>query len=127
MVMGWEHLDAKLETEKTIELIQEIIQGMTEGNAIHQADGLKFGLYNALRQGGATNYPFARLRCPDAGCAAHSDPVSYTSLGDSICCTRHRRWSLGSAATPKVMACTECGHARADSCTWCKGCRRIFG
>jgi len=126
MAMGWEHLHANLETEKTTELIQEIIQSMGEGNAVHQADGLKFGLYDALRQKGAVNYPFARLQCPDAGCAWHHDPVSYVALGNSLCCTRHKRWSSGSAATSKVMVCSECGHARADRCTWCKGCRRIF-
>jgi len=49
-------VDAKLETEKTTKLIQEIIQSMMERNAIHQADGLKLGLRDALRQDGATNY-----------------------------------------------------------------------
>lgn len=126
MVMGWEHLNANVETEKTTELIQGIIQSMSEGNVTHQTDGLKFGLYNALRQKGGASYPFAQLRCPDEGCAAHRDPVSYTALGDSLCCTRHKRWSLGSAATPKEMQCTECGHTRTDRCAWCKGCRRMF-
>ena len=103
--------------------MREIIQRMAEGDVAHQADGLKFGLYNALRQRGMGDYPFARLRCPHKGCANYDSPVSYTALGDGIRCTMHKG---SGAATAGVMECTECGHARTDRFTWCKGCRRMF-
>jgi hypothetical protein len=61
MVMEWKHMDAKLNSDKTIKFIQEIIQGMAGGKAAHQADTLKFGLYAALRQNGPTKCPFAQL------------------------------------------------------------------
>ena len=133
MVMGWKYLDANLRKVRVDESIREVIHDMAGGDAAHQADALKFGLYGALRarQECAANHPFARLRCPDASCKAHHNPVSYLDPGNSINCTRHNvgGWgrAFGSPVTPKIMECSECGHARTDRCTWCKGCRRMFG
>lgn len=123
--MGWKHLDAKLGTEKIGESIRGVIHGMAGGDGIHQADALKFGLYGALRREGVTNHPFARLRCRDVGCEAHNHPVSLDP-GNKGGCTRHKgAWGL--SAPPKVMECSECGRARTDQYTWCKGCRKMFG
>lgn len=126
IVMGWKYLNANLGEEKETELVQELIERMAEGNVVHQANGLRFGLYNALRQRGMGDYPFARLRCSKKNCANHARPLAYTDLGDRIYCAVHRRWSLTRVATPGVMECTECGHARKDRFTWCQGCRRMF-
>jgi len=128
MVMGWKHLDAQLKAKNVNTPIRETIQGMAGGRAAHQADALKFGLYGALRQKGPANRSFARLRCPDATCEARRQPVSYLSLGNNLTCTKHKGWGgwFGAVST-KVMECSECGHTRTDHCTWCKGCRRIFG
>ena len=123
--MGWKYLDARLKAEKVNESIREIIQGMAGGNAPHQVDALKFGLYGALRQKGSTNRSFAQLRCCDVTCEARRQPVSYASLGNDITCPKHNTWF--SAVGDKVMECSECGHARTDHYTWCKGCRRMFG
>ena len=127
--MGWKHLDTQLKAEDVNKPVREIIQGMAGGHATHQADALKFGLYGALRQQVPANRSFARLRCPITTCEARRQPVSYLSLGNSLTCTKHGGWGLSwsSAVSTKVMECSECGHARTDHCTWCKGCRRIFG
>ena len=127
--MGWKYLDANLEEEKATELIQERIERMAEGGLVHQADGLRFGLYNALRQRGMENYPYAQLRCSHKDCVTHDRLVSCTNLGDNIHCTGHkdaRGRSLGDAAGSGVLECTECGHLRTDRFTWCEGCRRMF-
>jgi len=127
--MGWECLGAKLRTEEIDESIRGVIRGMAGGNVPHQSDALKFGLYGALRQERAANHPFARLRCPDKSCKAHQRPVSYPVSGNSISCTRHEGggWLGLGPTTPKIMECSECGHAREDQYPWCKGCRRMFG
>jgi hypothetical protein len=132
MVAGWKHLDAQLEAENVNKPVREIIQGMAGGDAVHQADALKFGLYGALRQKGSANRSFARLRCPDTTCEARRQPVSYTSLGNNLTCMKHGVGGWGwhgayGGGSNKIMECSECGHARTDHCTWCKGCRRIFG
>ena len=126
--MGWKHLDAQLK-EEVNEPIREIIQGMAGGHAAHQADALKFGLYGALRQKGSANRSFAWLRCPDVACKGRRKLVSCLSLGNSLTCPKHKDlvWSGFSAVSTKIMECSECGHTRTDHCTWCKGCRRIFG
>jgi len=126
--VGWKYLDARLKEEDVNKPIREIIQGMAEGHAAHQADALKFGLYGALRRKGSDDRSFARLRCPDATCKARRQSVSYISLGNSLTCTQHGPLGLGwyGGADTKIMECSECGHARTDHCTWCKGCRRIF-
>ena len=124
--MGWKHLNAELETEKIDESIRGIIQGMAGGNAAHQADALRVGLYGAFQRKGATNHPFAQLRCTTKGCTARQSPVSYLSLGSSTGCTKHA-FSWSSSTTPRIMECSECGHPRTDHYTWCKGCRRMFG
>lgn len=125
VAMGWKYSDANLKEEKATELIQELIQGMAEGNASHQANGLKFGLYNALRQRGMGDYPFAQLRCRQTDCKYHRCPVSYADLDDSIYCTRHNGSSSGTS-TLGVMECTKCGHTRTDRFSWCQGCRGMF-
>ena len=125
--MGWKHLD-QLKAEVN-EPIREIIQGMAGGHAAHRADALKFGLYDALRRKGSANRSFARLRCPDAACKERRKPISCLSLGYRLTCPKHNdlNWTGFDAVSAKVMECSECGHARTDHCTWCKGCRRIFG
>ena len=125
--MGWKYLDANLKAEKIDESVQGVIHDMAGGDAAHQADALKFGLYGALRREGAAKHPFARLRCPDKSCDAHNHPVSYPISGNATSCTKHKGWGWGGLTTPKVMECSECGHAREDQYTWCKGCRRMFG
>jgi len=130
IAMGWKHLDAKLKTEEMDSSIREIIQGMAGGRAIHQTDALKFGLYGVLRRKGSANHSFARLRCPEKTCEAHRQPVSCPAPGNSNNCTGHEvRWGRNGPifTTTKTMECSECGHARTDNCTWCKGCRRVFG
>jgi len=128
MVIGWKHLDTQLKTENGEKPIQEVIQGMAGGHAAHQADALKFGLYGALRKKGLVNRSFARLRCPDAACEARRQPVSYLSMGNGLTCIKHPSpWGRPNGVSTKFMECSECGHARTDHCTWCKGCRRIFG
>lgn len=125
VVMGWEYMDAQLETEKINESIREIIQGMAGGHAVHQADALKFGLYRARQQNGAANCSFARLRCIDRACEARCQPVSPFSPGDGIKCTKRAGW-FGTMCN-LTMVCSDCGHARIDHCSWCKGCRSMFG
>lgn len=124
IAMGWKYLDAQVRKETVDESIRGVIRGMAEGDAAHQADALKFGLYAALRarQGWGTKYPFALLRCPDAGCASLR-PVSYLDplRRNNFCSSRHEDWRR------KAMECSQCGRARKDQCTWCKGCRRLFG
>ena len=123
--MGWKILDTKLKTEKIGDSVRGVIHGMAGGNAVHQADALKFGLYGALQQEGTTNHPFARLRCPVASCETHHNPVRLDP-GNSVGCTKHVvGW--GELETPKIMECSECGYARTNRYTWCKGCRRMFG
>ena len=124
--MGWKYLDALPETERINGSIQEIIQGMAGGHAAHKTDALKFGLYDALRQKGSTNLTFAQLRCPVTTCEARRQPVSHLSLGNGINCTKHKGWGWFTGERPKMMECSECGHARTDHCTWCKGCRGAF-
>ena len=123
--MGWKYSNAELKAEKVNGSIREVVQGMAGGNAPHQADALKFGLYNVLRREGSTNRSLTRLRCRDEACEARRQPVSYASLGNSITCPKHS--ARPDAASTKIMECSGCGHARTDHCTWCKGCRRMFG
>ena len=131
MIMGWKHLNTQLKAESVKKPIREVIQGMAGGHAAHQADALKFGLYGALREKGPTNTAFALLRCPETTCEARRQPVSYLSLGDSLTCTKHQgpwgSWLGAPIPGTKIMECSDCGHARTDHCTWCKGCQRIFG
>jgi len=124
MVMGWKDLDGMLKARKINESVRGIIHGMAGGDAAHQTDALKFGLYGALRQKGSTSHPFAQLRCPNTACNVHPQLVSYLSLGNSTGCTS-RGW-FGRAGTTKPMVCSECSHPRTDHCSWCKGCRRMF-
>ena len=128
--MGWKYLNTKPKAEKVDKSIRGIIQDMAGGKSAHRVDALKFGLYGALRQRGSAKHPFAQLRCPDKSCAAHHNPVSYLSQGNSVDCTRHKNGFgssfFGTTSTSKVMECSKCGHPRTDHCTWCKGCRRPF-
>jgi len=129
--MGWKHLDAQPEAEKINGSIQEIIQGMARGHAAYKTDALKFGLYDVLRQKGSANNTFAQLRCPVTTCEARRQPVSYLSLRNDITCTKHPIPPFIDIGFPtgervKMMVCSECGHARKDHCTWCKGCRGMF-
>lgn len=125
MVMGWEHLDAQLETKEINESIREIIHGMAGGQAAHQADALKFGLYSVLQQKGTPIRAFARLRCTYRACEAHRQPISLFSQGNGIKCTK--RTGLFDTVCNQTMECSECGHAHTDHCNWCKGCRSVFG
>ena len=126
--MGWKHLGTQPKAENVHKPIREIIQGMAGGRVSHQANALKFGLYGALRKKKPASLSFARLRCADTTCEAHFQPVSYLSLGNSLTCVRHRdRWGRSSDISAGIMECNECGHPRTDHCTWCKGCRRVFG
>ena len=126
IAMGWKYWDTNLKEEKPTELVEEFIERMAEGNLVHQANGLRFGLYNALRRRGMGDYPFARLRCSQKDCVSYVRSVSYTDLGDSIYCTIHKGQGSNRVATPGVMECTECDHPRTDRFTWCQGCRRMF-
>ena len=115
--MGWKHLGAELKTEIATSSVQGLIKGMADGGAAHQADALRFGLYAALRLKGPNVSHLALLKCADKKCEGHNNPVSYQSLGRGIACTEC--WS-------ESMVCADCGHARVDHCTWCKGCRGLF-
>src|SRR5882757_9582094 len=98
MVMGWEHL----KTENINESIQEIIRGMAGGNAAHQVNALKFGLYSVIRQNGSS------------GCPACRDPVSYISLGNGVSRVRRTNWGRRGRPPPVTTVCSECGHSRTD-------------
>lgn len=107
------------------ESVREIIYGMAGGQAAYQADALKFGLYRALRQMGTGNCSLPRLRCTSTACEAHRKPVSSFCLGNSIKCTK-RGDPFGTVCN-LTMKCSGCGRVRTDHCTWCKGCRSMFG
>jgi len=118
MAMGWKHLGADMKTETTMTSTLELIKGMAEGGTAHRADALRFGMYNALRQKGPSDGRLALLKCVNEKCKGPVQPVTYRSLGGKIQCAKCRTVN---------MECSVCGHARRDHCTWCKGCRMLFG
>lgn len=118
MAMGWEHLGAKMKTERTTASVLELIKGMEGGGVAHQADPLKFGLYNALRRKDPAKSTLARLRCVDEDCSGNKEPITHDTRGGNLGCPN--------LLCTQTMKCSECGHTRVDHCTWCKGCQRIF-
>ena len=119
MATEWKHLSAKLKTERTMASTLEHIKGMEGGGAVHRADSLKLGLYNALRQRGPDRSALAMLRCTDGKCPASETPIPDRGPG-KIYCPEH-------LFERRPMKCSECGYVRVDHCALCKGCRRLFG
>ena len=117
MAMAWRHLGTELRTEGTTSSILGLIEGMAGGRTPHQADALIFGLYTALRLKDPDDSRLARLKCAEKKCQSHDKPVSHRSLRGEVRCAQ-----CGTAG----MVCADCGHARVDHCTWCKGCRKMF-
>lgn len=122
VAMGWKHIGGKLKAERTASIL-EIIKNMKEGNAVHRANALKFGLYNVLRQKGPAKSTLALLRCCDEKCPANKDPISHSNLrGRIVCPDRYHSQNLDASG----LKCSECDHLREDHYIWCQGCRRVF-
>jgi len=119
MEIGWKRLGAELKTEQTASSVLELIKDMAEGHTPHQADALKFGLYNSLRQKDPAKSALALLQCTDEECPANKNPIPYHTLVGKVGCPNH-------GLAVRTLKCSECDRAREDYCTWCKGCRRVF-
>jgi len=101
----------------TITLVQENIGRISHGSSSHHASALKLGFKKALefkkREGRAL------LRCFNSSCRWHSNPVSYSSVGSNIYCTRCSNYRY-------YMQCTGCGNQRTSNNPSCWSCGKEF-
>lgn len=109
-----------LKNPKLIDLVRKNIGRISSGSSSHCAGALTLGLKKAVEF--KKQNKGVLLRCPRGGCARHTNPVFYSSVGSNVFCT-----NCSGTYANYYMQCTGCGYQRTNgSFTSCQSCRKRF-
>ena len=109
-------LISNFKNPKTIALVKENIQHISDGSSSHRASALNLVLEKAVQLKKQSRG--AKLRCTYSGCEWNTNPASHSAVGAS-----HYHARLGYS----TMVCSGCGYSRiSDSSLSCEGCGRRF-
>jgi len=123
MEMECDLLISKFRDPKTIALVKDNIERVSDGSLSHCADSLKLGLKKAFDlKKQKRQPPGVKLRCSYSSCTWYNNHVSYSSVGSNVYCTMCNRNGWGSY----YFQCTGCRYNRTSSYPSCQSCGKRF-
>jgi hypothetical protein len=109
-----------LKNPKTIALMKENFENMSDGSSPHCAGALKLGFEKAFelkkREKGV------QLQCSGRSCGWYNSPISYSSIGSGICCPHCISFGRGGC----YLQCAGCKYRRTAIGESCQGCGKKF-
>lgn len=123
MEMQCELLISKFNNPKTIELVKENIEHISDGSSSHCADALKLGLKKAFDLKKQKKQPLGvKLRCSYGSCQWYKKHPLYSSVGSTVYCQVCLNRGRGSCH----FQCVGCGCNRTSTCASCESCGKRF-
>ena len=122
MEMECELLISKFKNPKTINLVNQNIEQISDGSSSHSAGALKLGLKKAFDLKKQKQQPpppvGTKLLCASDSCAWNSGPgIPYSSIAPYLACPQ---------CDACYMKCVACGFIRTKSYTSCQSCKKPF-
>lgn len=121
MEMECDLLISNFKNPKTIALVKENIERISEGSSSHCVGALGLVLEKAFK----FKKPIegAKLRCSYSRCPWYNDHLSYSSIGLKVVycqmCNNDGRGSY-------CLQCADCGYDRTGEFTECQQCKKTF-
>ena len=123
MEMECDLLVSNFRDPKTIALVKDNIERVSDGSLSHCADSLKLGLKKAFDlKKQKRQPPGVKLRCNYSSCTWYNNYVSYSSVGSNVYCTMCSRNGWGN----RYFQCTSCWQNRTSNYTSCQYCGKRF-
>ena len=123
MEMECDLLVSNFRDPKTIALVKDNIERVSDGSLSHCADSLKLGLKKAVDlKKQKRQPPGVKLRCSHGSCTWYSNHVSYSSIGSAIYCQMCINRGWGS----RYLQCAHCNYNRTGHYTSCQSCGKRF-
>lgn len=119
MEMECDLLISDLKDPKTIGLVKDTIERISDGSSSHCAGALKLGFKKAFEL--KKQQMGVLLRCTRNGCAKRTNPVRYSSVGSHTYC-QDCEYNYGGY----YMQCVGCSKNRTGNYTSCQCCGKKF-
>ena len=123
MDMQCDILISNLKNPKTIALMKENIENMSDGSSPHCASALKLGFKKAFEL--KKRKISVQLRCSNDDCEWHDSPVSHSSIGSNTYCPNCNR-NPRNRRGRYYRQCTGCESPRSGSYESCQSCGKRF-
>jgi len=117
MEMQCDLLISNFKNPKTIALVKEKIEHISDGSSPHCATALKLGFKKAFELKWGVG-----LRCTYGSCQWYNNHLSYSSVGSNTYCQNCNRRGWGN----RYLRCAGCGYNRTSNYQSCQSCRKRF-
>ena len=114
-------LVANSKGRRTLSLVKQNIQLISDGSSPHCGDALKLGFEKALKR--KKEKGSVKLRCTHGSCTWYSNHVSYSTIGTSA---YYCQMCLNRGWGSRYFQCVGCGHNRTSNYTSCQSCKKRF-